>query len=191
MGQHMAGAAITGEDVPPMPVRRGGWGIYQIFPTSDGEQIFVGVTSDRHWARFCDVFARPDLFADQRLATNEARVAARPWLLPIVAELIARFTKAEIAERCERASIPYAPVAKPADLFADPHLNEGGLVEASLAPGIRTKLPRLPIELAGERPGLHRDAPRRGEHTRDVLADAGWSEAEIAALVRDGVIAVE
>jgi crotonobetainyl-CoA:carnitine CoA-transferase CaiB-like acyl-CoA transferase len=192
MGQHMAGEAITGEEVPPMPVRRGGWGIYQIFATADGEQIFVGVTSDRHWARFCDVFARPDLFADARLVTNEARVAARPWLLPIVAELLGRFTKAEIAERCERASIPYAPVAKPGDLFADPHLNDGaGLVEASLAPGIRAKLPRLPIEFSGERPGLYRDAPGRGEQTGEVLADAGWSEGEIAALAAAGVIAVE
>jgi crotonobetainyl-CoA:carnitine CoA-transferase CaiB-like acyl-CoA transferase len=192
MGQHMAGEAITGEAVPPMPVRRGGWGIYQIFATADGEQIFVGVTSDRHWARFCDVFARPDLLADQRLATNEARVAARPWLLPIVAELLARFTKAEIAARCERASIPYAPVATPSDLFDDPHLNEGaGLVEATLAPGIRARLPRLPVELAGARPGLYRDAPQRGEHTREVLADAGWSAAEIEALERAGVVVVE
>ncbi len=191
MGQHMAGEAITGQEVPPMPVRRGGWGIYQTFKTADGEQIFVGVTSDRHWARFCEIFARPDLLADARLASNEARVAARPWLLPIVAELLGRFTKAEIAERCERASIPYAPVARTADLFDDPHLNAGaGLVATTLPGGVRTKLPRLPIELAGERPGLYREAPRRGEHTREVLGDAGWSEAEIARLEQQGIIAV-
>ena len=192
MGQHMAGEAITGQEVPPMPVRRGGWGIYQTFATSDGDQIFVGVTSDNHWARFCEAFDRPDLFADARLSTNEARVAARPWLLPIVSELLGRFTKAEIAARCERANIPYAPVARTSDLFRDPHLTAGaGLVDAVLPGGIRTTLPRLPIEIAGERPGLYREAPARGEHTREVLADAGWSEAEIAALARDGVIAVE
>jgi crotonobetainyl-CoA:carnitine CoA-transferase CaiB-like acyl-CoA transferase len=192
MGQHMAGEAITGEEVPPMPVRRGGWGIYQTFKTADDDQIFVGVTSDNHWARFCEVFERPDLFADPRLATNEQRVAERALLLPIVAELIARFTKAEVIERCERASIPYAPVARTADLFDDPHLNAGaGLVEATLPGGVRTRLPRLPIEIAGERPGLYREAPRRGEHTREVLEEAGWSEAEIAALERQGIIAVD
>jgi crotonobetainyl-CoA:carnitine CoA-transferase CaiB-like acyl-CoA transferase len=190
MGQHMAGEAVTGEEVPPMPVRRGGWGIYQTFKTADDDQVFVGVTSNNHWTRFCEAFQRPDLFADPRLASNEDRVAARPWMLPIVAELLAHLTKAEIVERCERANIPYAPVARTSDLFDDPHLNaSAGLVDVTLPGGIRTKLPRLPIEIAGERPGLYREAPRVGEHTREILADAGLGEAEIAALERQGIIA--
>lgn len=190
MGQHMAGEAITGEEAPPMPVRRGGWGIYQTFNTADDDQVFVGVTSNNHWTRFCEVFERPDLFADPRLATNEDRVAARPWMLPVIAELLGRFTKAEIIARCERANIPYAPVARTADLFDDPHLNaSAGLVDVTLPGGIRTKLPRLPVELAGQRPGLHREAPRVGEHTREILAEAGLDEAEIAELERKGVIA--
>jgi crotonobetainyl-CoA:carnitine CoA-transferase CaiB-like acyl-CoA transferase len=189
MGQHMAGEAITGEEVPPMPVRRGGWGIYQTFKTADADQVFVGVTSDRHWARFCEVFARPDLFADPRLETNEQRVAARPWMLPIVAELMAGLTKAEIMARCEQASIPYAPVARTADLFDDPHLAAShGLVEVDLPGGVRTRLPLLPIEIGGERPGLYRDAPAIGQHTREILAEAGLKEAEIAALEKQGVI---
>ncbi len=189
MGQHMAGEALTGQEVPPMPVRRGGWGIYQTFKTADDDQVFVGVTSDRHWARFCEVFARPDLFADPRLVTNEQRVEARPWMLPIIAGLMGRFTKAEIMARCEQASIPYAPVARTADLFDDPHLEASrGLVEVELPGGVRTRLPRLPIEIAGERPGLYRDAPRIGEHTREILAEAGLSAAEIAVLEKEGVI---
>jgi crotonobetainyl-CoA:carnitine CoA-transferase CaiB-like acyl-CoA transferase len=192
MGQHMAGEAITGQEVPPMPVRRGGWGIYQTFKTKDQDQVFVGVTSDRHWARFCEVFGRPDLFADPRLETNEARVEARAWMLPIIAELMAGFTKAEIMARCEQASIPYAPVARTADLFEDPHLAAShGLVEVEFAGGIRTKLPRLPIELAGARPGLYRDAPRLGQHTREILAEAGLDAGEIAALEKAGVIVAE
>jgi crotonobetainyl-CoA:carnitine CoA-transferase CaiB-like acyl-CoA transferase len=189
MGQHMAGEAITGEPVPPMPVRRGGWGIYQTFSTADNDQVFVGVTSNNHWARFCQVFERPDLLADARLTSNEDRVEARPWLLPIVAQMMARVDKAEIMARCERANIPYAPVAKTEDLFDDPHLAaSGGLVPVTLPPGIETKLPKLPIELGGERPGLYRQPPRMGEHTREILADAGLSEREIAALEKQGVV---
>ena len=173
-----------------MPVRRGGWGIYQIFATADADQIFVGVTSDNHWTRFCDVFARPDLLADPRLASNEDRVAARPWMLPIIAELLGRFTKTEIAERCERASIPYAQVARTADLFTDPHLLAShGLVEVVLPGAVRAMLPRLPVEFGGERPGLHRQPPRVGEHSREILSEAGLGVAEIAELERTGVIA--
>ena len=190
MGQHMAGEAITGEEVPPMPVRRGGWGIYQTFATADGDQIFVGVTSNNHWTRFCEAFERPDLLADPRLATNEDRVAARPWMLPIIAALLQRFTKAEIALRCERARIPYAPVAKTSDLFADPHLlASDGLVDVALPGAVRAMLPRLPIELGGERPGLYRQPPGIGEHSREILAEAGIGSAEIAELERTGVIA--
>ena len=188
-GQHMAGEAITGQEVPPMPVRRGGWGIYQTFKTADDDQVFVGVTSDRHWVRFCEVFERPDLLADARLQTNEQRVASRPWMLPIVAVHLGRFTKPVIMARCEQAKIPYAPVARTADLFDDPHLNESqGLVDVLLPGGIRSKLPRLPIEMAGERPGLYREAPRIGEHTREILAEIGLRDEEIADLERAGVV---
>jgi crotonobetainyl-CoA:carnitine CoA-transferase CaiB-like acyl-CoA transferase len=189
MGQHMAGEAIIGRPVPPMPVRRGGWGIYQTFGTADDEQVFIGVTSNNHWTRFCQMFERSDLLADARLATNEDRVEARPWLLPIIAEIMARFSKAEIMARCEEANIPYAPVAETKDLFEDPHLAaSGGLVPVTLPGGIETKLPKLPIELDGERPGIYRQPPRMGEHTREILAAAGLSEREIAALEEQGVV---
>ena len=58
MVQHMAGQAVTGQPMPPMPSREGAWAIYEPFATADGEQIFVGLTSDRQWRRFCEHFAR-------------------------------------------------------------------------------------------------------------------------------------
>ena len=188
MGQHMAGQAMTGAPVPPMPVRRGGWGIYQIFATADDGEIFVGVTSDGHWRRFCTAFARPDLLADPRLADNAGRVAAQDWLIPAVAELLGGFDRAEIIARCTAAGIPYAPVARPEDLFADPHLaGSRGLLDVALPGGVRTALPRLPVEMDGWRPGLRREAPEAGEHTREVLAELGLAPAEIDALLRAGI----
>ena len=56
MGQHMSYAAISQEPVPPMPARVSAWAVYRIFNTSDDESVFIGITSDRHWAQFCEVF---------------------------------------------------------------------------------------------------------------------------------------
>jgi crotonobetainyl-CoA:carnitine CoA-transferase CaiB-like acyl-CoA transferase len=190
MGQHMAGEAVTGEPMPPMTARRGAWAVYEPFGTSDGSQVFIGITSDNHWRRFAHAFARPDLLEDERLASNSSRVAARPWLLPLVAEIVKPYTKAQLLEILERESIPFAPVAKTEDLFDDPHLNTGGkLVDAELANGAVTKLPVLPVELDGEVMGLYRQAPKLGEHTGEVLREAGLGERDIAALADQEVIA--
>jgi crotonobetainyl-CoA:carnitine CoA-transferase CaiB-like acyl-CoA transferase len=190
MGQHMAGSAITGEKVPPMTARRGAWGIYETFEAADGEQVFVGVTSNRHWERFCEIFERPALLADPRLDTNEKRVAERAWLLPAVAEIMKRHSKAEILRRCEAAGIPFAPVVTVEDLFDDPHLNaSGGLVEIDLPNVGPTRLPRLPIEMDGHELGVARQPPQLGEHSREILAELGFGEAEIEDLARRNVIA--
>jgi crotonobetainyl-CoA:carnitine CoA-transferase CaiB-like acyl-CoA transferase len=189
MGQHMAGGAIMGEPVQPMPVKRGGWGVYQTFATSDGDQVFVGVTSNNHWKRFCEVFELPELHADERLSSNEARVAARSWMTPVIAATMARLTKAEILRRCEIANIPFAPVAKVEDLFDDPHLNaSGALLDAVLPGDIRTKLPRLPIEIGGHDLGVRRHAPGIGEQTAEVLDEIGVGAQEVARLAKDGVV---
>ena len=60
MGQHMAGAAISGEPVRPMPERARTWSVYELFATADGRQVFIGLTSDRHWQRFCHTFGFTD-----------------------------------------------------------------------------------------------------------------------------------
>ncbi len=190
MGQHMAGQVLAGEEMPPMPARQSAWGIYQIFGTRDGQQIFVGVTSNNHWRRFCDVFERPDLLADPRLGTNEDRVEARPWLIPIIAALMKQHDRAAIAQKCEAAEIPFAGVAKVGDLFTDPHLNAtGALLEVAL-PGRsdRTRLPALPIEMHGQKTALRLDPPLIGEHSRAILREAGLADAEIDALADEGVI---
>jgi crotonobetainyl-CoA:carnitine CoA-transferase CaiB-like acyl-CoA transferase len=147
------------------------------------------VTSNNHWRRFCESFARPDLLADSRLDTNEKRVAARDWLIPIVAAELARYDKADIAAKCEAAQIPFAPVARVGDLFTDPQLEAGGgLLDVTLPGGLRTRLPALPIEMDGRRTGLRADPPETGEESRAVLAQAGLSDAEIAALIADGTV---
>jgi crotonobetainyl-CoA:carnitine CoA-transferase CaiB-like acyl-CoA transferase len=191
MAQHMAGQAITGREPPPMPAREGAWAVYEPFATADGEQIFIGITSNRQWQRFCEQFGRQDLLADPAYATNEDRVRQRPTLLPTVAAIVAKHRRDELAELFDRIDIPFAPVAKPRDLFDDPQLNAGGrMLDVALAAGTTAKLPPLPIEFGEHTPGLRRQPPLIGEHTAEILGELGLADAEIEALGKRGIIAV-
>ena len=189
VGQHMTYAAVTGEPCPPMPERVSAWAVYQLFATRDGEQVFIGVTSDKQWERFCEVFGFQDLLQDERLNTNNRRIAERGWLLAELGRRIGALSRREVMDQAERAGIPFAPVARPEDLFDDPQMNEGGsLVETELPGGIRTKLPRLPLRLGDYDFKLRNDPPRVGEGARELLGELGLSEEELARLEQDQVI---
>ncbi|MEM8662781.1 MAG: CaiB/BaiF CoA-transferase family protein [Pseudomonadota bacterium] len=191
MGQHLAYASQIDEAVPPMPARRSSWAIYDVFRLSGGEAMFVGITTDAHWQRFCAAVGRADLAADATLLTNNQRVAARDRLMPLVAGIFETLDGDAAAALCERARIPFAPIARPEDLFEDPHLAAtGGLLETTMPNGTRTKLPRLPLTLDGAGFDLRHQPPLLGSATEAVLREAGYEAAQIDALVAAGVIAL-
>ncbi len=189
VAQHMAGQAITGRAPPPMPAREGAWAIYDPFVTSDNEQIFVGVTSNAQWQRFCEHFGQTDLLHHPSYKTNEDRVRERPALLPIVAAIVARHTRRDLAELFDRLDIPFAPAAKPGDLFDDPQLNAGGrMLDINLSSSVHAKLPRLPIELGDHDLGLIHQPPEIGEHSAEIMAELGLASSEIEALAARGIV---
>jgi crotonobetainyl-CoA:carnitine CoA-transferase CaiB-like acyl-CoA transferase len=189
VAQHMAGEVVTGEAPPPMPARIGAWGIYEVFRTRDGENLFIGITSDPHWKRFCEVFDRPDWFADPRFVTNGERVANKATLRPLVAEVAGAHDIGELSRILEEASIPFSPVRRPSDLFDDPQMNANGrMLETRMLQGQVAKLPTLPLEIDGESPGLRLQPPRAGEHTDEILAGLGYDAGRIAALRGKDVI---
>jgi crotonobetainyl-CoA:carnitine CoA-transferase CaiB-like acyl-CoA transferase len=190
MTQHMAGQAAIGREPPPMPVREAAWAIYDLFTTADQKQIFIGLTSDGHWRRFCEYFGRADLLRDPLLQTNQDRVRQRETIRPIVADLVGGHTLAQLDELFDRIGIPFSPVAKPGDLFDDPQLNaQGRMLDIEFANGMRANMPPLPIEIGAHRLRLRRQAPAVGEHTIEVLTELGLEEAEIDALRGRGIIA--
>jgi crotonobetainyl-CoA:carnitine CoA-transferase CaiB-like acyl-CoA transferase len=191
VAQHMAQHAITGEPLKPMSVRVAAWGVYDIITAADGERVFVGVVTDTQWAVFCREFGFADLAADPRIATNTGRVQSRDWLIPELQARLGAFDAATLSARFEAIGLPFAPILRPEQLFDDPHLNaSGGLLPVSLPDGRKARLPALPIALDGARPGVRRDAPKLGEHGREVLAEAGLAAAEIEALIAAGVVRI-
>src|SRR5207249_6605743 len=181
VGQWLANFAATGEPSVPMPeIRQGtrmGWGVYQLFEAADGEQVFIGITSNAHWERFCKEFALDDLLADERLNDNAKRVAARGWLPGRIADEMRRYASAELGERLERARVPFAPLRRPDQLVDDPHLNESHQFVDTPLPGRGiAKLPKMPVRSTAFEFGLRRPAPRLGEHTREVLLELGLTK---------------
>lgn len=190
VGQHMAQYAVTGTPAPPMPARISAWAVYDVFDTSDGEKVFVGVVSDGQWQAFCAAFSElSDWGSDATLAANNDRVARRDEIIPRVRSVFAGYTKAELMAKLETIGLPFAPIARPEDLFDDPHLvASGGLLDVELPDGEETRLPALPLSLDGQRIGLISNPPRVGADTRTVLSGLGLSEADIDRLERDGLV---
>jgi crotonobetainyl-CoA:carnitine CoA-transferase CaiB-like acyl-CoA transferase len=194
VGQWMVMAAMSGEPSVPMPEAgqsvRMGWGIFHLFPTADeGEQVFIAVTSNAHWERFCGALDLPDLLADENLDSNLKRVAARPWLLPRVREETAKYPSAALMERLEAAGVPCGPVRRPDQLLDDPHLvATEQLLPVPLPGGDVAPLPKLPWRSDAYAFGLRQPPPGLGEHTREVLAEAGLSDAEIDALLAEQAV---
>jgi crotonobetainyl-CoA:carnitine CoA-transferase CaiB-like acyl-CoA transferase len=189
MGQHMALSALTKEPVPPMPKRVSAWAIYDVFKCQEGEDIFIGVTSDRQWKRFCEVFVLSTLFEDERLRSNNDRIRNRSWLMPELQRIFSQKTKEEVLRLCAAAAVSFAPIARPEDLFDDPQLNlGGGLLEIPLPSGETTKLPRIPVRMGSHDFDLRAGAPAIGEGAYELLKSLSFSEKEIEELKREKIL---
>ena len=189
VAQHMMQFAVTGEPAAPMPSRISAWAVYDVFTVKGGEQIFLAVVSDTQWAAFCRAFDLADFQADPRLVTNNDRVRAREWLIPLLRSRMAGYSAAELSAMFEENALPFAPITRPQDLFDDPHLlATGGLATMTLADGRDALVPLLPITLNGERPGVRSDPPHLGEHTEELLEELGYTAAQMALMRADKVI---
>ena len=183
VAQHMLQYQVTGQAAAPMPERISAWAVYDVFVVKDGEQIFLAVVSDTAWKLFCDAFNYPDLLNDPRLLSNNDRVRARDWLIPIMRERLQIFSAAHLSAVFEKNSLPYAPITAPHDLLNDPHLQAtGGLAPVELNDGREIQTVLLPLSLNQTRLKVRRSAPRLGQHNESLLSSLGYNSEEIQKL---------
>lgn len=187
VGQHMAQYAVTGTPAAPMPARVSAWAIYDVFETRD-EPVFIGVVTDALWEKFCALFGLDDLWADESLRANNARVQARDRIMPHIRALVAGMTRAEVIAKLDGSGLPFAPIGRPEDMFDDPHLAHGGLEDVTLDNGTQVRLPTIPLEMAGQRIGGPQELPRPGRDARAVLAGLGYDKDRIEALIGIGAV---
>ena len=187
VGQHMAQFAVTGAPAAPMPARVSAWAIYDVFQTKD-EPVFIGVVTDTLWEKFCALFGLDELWADGALRENNQRVMARERILPVIRGIVSGMTRAEVIAKLDGTGMPFAPIGRPEDLFDDPHLSAGGMEPVVLADGTRTRLPAIPLEMGGVRPGAEQALPEPGADARAVLEAIGYEESQIEELVAEGAV---
>ena len=187
VGQHMLQYAITGQAAEPMPNRISAWAVYDVFTVKNDEQIFLAAVSDAQWKTFCDVLGFADLLADPRYVNNNARVEQRPVLLPELRQRLQAWSAAELSAIFEKAGLPYAPIAKPEELFDDPHLlATGGLADVRLTDGPKAgdtaKAALLPFTMDGHRLGAGGHPPTQGQDTDALLTGLGLSVQDVQRL---------
>lgn len=157
--------------------------------TADGHVCLMPYT-DTHWRNFFLAVDRPDLADDPRFSDISARTAHIGTLYESLADIVIRQGTAYWLALCERLEIPAAPINRLQDLEADPHLRSVDFFTAlESASGSHYRFPRNPVRLQHS----HVPAaipPRLGEHTLDVLRQAGLDEARIAALLDTGAARV-
>lgn len=193
VAQHISKAGITGQCPAPSPERSigkdVGWAIYKIFTTKDQRQLFIGITSDAHWERFCQEFHVHDLWEDLSLRTNEGRTKQFALVNERVEKIAGELLFGSLVDRLEKSQIPHAIVNTPMDLFQDPHLRGRAHFINVMAPtGASTDLPALPMIFDSWQSSLRRNPPKLGEHTVEIMDELGYSKNQIDALIQAGIM---
>ncbi len=195
ISQYITGAQITGQDPLPRGTqssgmgRAMGWGVYQLFPTKDGTQVFIAVTGNRHWAGLCDALGFDDWKNSPEFSNNRKRTANKPRIAERITEAVKKYTYDEITALLYKALVPYAPVGTPLYILQDKHMREGNRWLPLKVGDKEFKVPKLPISLS-ETPDfeVRAQAGSLGAQTDSILADIGYSAAEIDALKAQKVV---
>ncbi len=156
------------------------------YATRDG-YVCALIYNDKQWKAFLEIIGKPEILSRPEFATQEARSRNYDSAYAMVAEELKRRTSEEWVEAFERADIPVQRMNSLDDIVADPHLAAIGYLKSVEHPSEgRIRSLAVPSEWSESQPEVRRHAPRLGEHTREVLREAGYSDAAVEALLASG-----
>ncbi|HSQ99404.1 MAG TPA: CaiB/BaiF CoA-transferase family protein [Sphingomicrobium sp.] len=182
LANQASNALISGKDPPRQGNTHPNIVPYQPFEAAD-QPIIIAVGNDRQFARLAEICGSPEWLADDRFASNGARVANREEMVRLVSEAIGRKTAAEWLDQLEAAGIPAGPINRITQALGDVQAQHRQMVRSIAG----VTLVGSPVRLDGERADSDLPPPRLGEHTQSVLASIGVSAAEAALLRSKGV----
>jgi crotonobetainyl-CoA:carnitine CoA-transferase CaiB-like acyl-CoA transferase len=162
---------------------------YQAYRSKDG-YVTVGAGTEKLWRAFArDVVAKPEWIEVQGFRSQADRLRHADELERVIEEVLETQTTAYWVEKLDAAGVPGGPVYTYAQAMADPQVKYRRMVVDIEHPKIgMMKMPGLPLKSTGELTAIRAPAPLLGQHSRQVLCDAGYSEIETANLVADGVV---
>src|SRR3981081_3427013 len=148
---------------------------YQVFPVADGH-VIIASGNDGQFAKLCGVLGEPGLAQDPAYKTNADRVANRAKLVAHLSGLTQRFKRAGILAGLEAVNVPAGPINNLDDVFSDPQVIHRGMrldLPSAAAQGGTIPGRRTPITIDGPGMAAEGRAPRRGEHSQEILRELG------------------
>jgi crotonobetainyl-CoA:carnitine CoA-transferase CaiB-like acyl-CoA transferase len=162
---------------------------YQAFRAADG-WLNIGGANEANWQRITEVLGHPEWKADARFALNADRMRNLPALVEAMNVVLGTRTRAEWIAAFDGAGVPAGPVHSVGEALTHPQVAARGMVvETEHRDAGRTRSLGSPLHFSATPTKVTRAAPAFGEHTREVLAEAGYEATEIDTLIKDGVVA--
>jgi itaconate CoA-transferase len=161
---------------------------YGKFRTGDGESVMLGIQNEREWAAFCDqVLGQPELAKDSRYDNNTKRTAARSEVVAMIEKSFSTLTAEQAIEKLEVAGIANARMNTPEEVWNHPQLKARNRWREVDSPVGAIPAPLPPATFSGTEARMD-PIPAVGEHTERILAEIGYTDAEIAALKESAAI---
>ncbi|MCZ6785064.1 MAG: CaiB/BaiF CoA-transferase family protein [Proteobacteria bacterium] len=169
---------------PPLEARE----VHRAWRTADGFVVML-IIEDSQFQGICRTLDRPELIDDPRCVDLPTRIANARELFGELADEIRKWTTADLVERARRFGAPLAPANSIADFLADPQVAVNRTVfETDADGGGRLRLLRNPVRFHASPASLRRLPPRHGQHSAEILREAGYADAEVEALREAGVV---